>query len=80
MAKLDLDIQKIVKTVEQREGVPLYPEEAEIEDACKMEIDWLIDIKELETTGGDDKSVTMDDISIQSFGDRLFFSVNQTQN
>ena len=45
-----------------------------------MEIDWLIDIKELETIGGDDKSVTIDNISIQSFGDKLFFSVNQTQN
>ena len=39
MAKLDPDMQKIVKTVEWREGVPLYPEETEIEDACKMKID-----------------------------------------
>ena len=80
MAKLDPDMQKIVKMVEWREGVLLYLEEAEIEDAYKMEIDWLIDIKELETTEGDNKSVTIDDISIQSFGDRSFFSVNQTQN
>ena len=39
ITKLDLDMQKIVKMVEWREGVPLYSEEAEIEDACKMKID-----------------------------------------
>ena len=37
-------------------------------DPSKMKIDWLIDIKELETTGVDDKSVAMDDVSIGSFG------------
>ena len=47
-AKLDPDVQKIVKTVEQRDDIPLHLEEAEIEDASKMKIDWLIDIKELE--------------------------------
>ena len=80
MTKLDPDIQKIVKTVEWREGVPLYPEEAETEDASKIELDWLIDIKELELARGDDKSVTMDDITIGLFGDQSFFSTNQTQN
>ena len=39
IAKLDPDMQKTVKTVVWREGVPLHPEEAEIEDASKIEID-----------------------------------------
>ena len=42
-------------------------EESE-ENTSKMKIDWLIDIKELETTGVDDKSIAMDDVSIGSFG------------
>ena len=49
-------------------------------DPSKMKIDWLIDIKELETTGVDDKSVAMDDMSIGSFGSQSFFSTTQSQN
>ena len=79
-AKLDPDIQQIVKTVEWRDNIPLYPEEAEIEDASKMTIDWIIDISELETTTVDDKFVTMDDVSIGSFGDQTLFSTTQSQN
>ena len=45
-----------------------------------MKIDWLIDIKELEMTGIDDKSVAMDDASIASFGSQYFFSATQSQN
>ena len=45
-----------------------------------MKIDWLIDAKELENTGVDHKSVTMDDVSIRLFRDNLFFSTTQPQN
>ena len=79
-AKLDPDVQQIVKTVEWRENVPLYPEEAEVEDASKMTIDWLIDISEIRTSTVDDKSITMDDVSIGSFGDQSFFSATQSQH
>ena len=78
IAKLDPDVQKIVKTVEWRDNIPLYPEEVEVKDASKMKIDWLIDIKELETTGVDDKSVAMDNVSIGSFGSQSFFSTTQS--
>ena len=67
-AKLDPDIQQIVKTVAQRDDAPLCLEEAEIEDAGKMKINWLIDIKELESTPTHNKSVTIDDVSIGFFG------------
>ena len=39
ITKLDTDIQKIEKTVEWREGVPLYLEEAQTEDKSKIELD-----------------------------------------
>ena len=80
IGKLDPDVQKIVKTVVWRDNLPLHPEEVEIEDASKMKIDWLIDIKELEMTGVDDKSITMDDASVGSFGSQSFFSATQSQN
>ena len=79
-AKLDPDVQQVVKTVEWRENIPLYPEEAEVEDASKMTIDWLIDISEIRTSTVDDKSITMDDVSIGSFGDQSFFSTTQSQH
>ena len=78
ISKLDPDMQNLVKSVEWRDGMPLYPEEAEIEDASKINIDWLIDMTDLDIAEGDDKSVAMDDTSIISFGDKSFFSVNQT--
>ena len=80
IAKLDPEIQKMVKTVVWRDNLPLHPEEVEIEDASKMKIDWLIDVKELEMTGVDDKSITMDDVSIGSFGDQTFFSATKSQD
>ena len=78
--KLDPDAQKTVKTVEQRDRVPLHPEEAEIEDTSKTKIDWLIDIKELENAGVNNKSVTIDDVSIGLLRDYSFFSLTQPQN
>ena len=39
IAKLDLDVQNAVKTVVQKEGVPLHPEEVEIENASEIKID-----------------------------------------
>jgi len=79
-AKLDPDIQKVVKSVVWKNNLPLYPEEVEIEDASTMKIDWLIDIKELETTGVDEKSITMDDMSVVTFGSKSFFSATQSPN
>ena len=79
-AKLDPEIQTLVKKVVWRNNVPLYPEEVEIEDASEMKIDWLIDIKELETMADDDKSIAMDDVSIGSFGSQAFFSSTLSQS
>ena len=45
-----------------------------------MKIDWLIDVTELETTGVDEKSITMDDMSIGTFGSKSFFSPTQSPN
>ena len=76
IAKLDPDMQNLVKTVVWRDDVPLYPEEAEIEDASKINLDWLIDIKDLDIIKSDTRSVTMDDMSIISFSKQSFFLVN----
>ena len=80
IAKLDPATQALVKKVEWRNDIPLYPEEAEIEDASEMKIDWLIDMKELETNADDDNSIIMDDASIGSFGSHVYFSSTQPQN
>ena len=69
IAKLDSDMQKIVKIVVWRDNTPLYPEKAEIEDASKINIDWLIGIKELDIMEDDDKSIAMDNTSILSFSE-----------
>ena len=74
LAKLDPDMQNLVSTVIWRDDIPLYPEEAEIEDASKINLDWLIDIKELDIMESDNRSVMMDDTSIVSFSEQSFFS------
>ena len=76
IAKLDPDMQNLVKTVVQRDEVSLYPEEAEIEDASKINLDWLIDIKDLDIIESDNRSVIIDDTSIISFSEQSFFSAN----
>ena len=78
LTKLDPDMQKAVKMVQQREGVPLYLEEAEIEDASKIQLDWLIDIEELKNIEEEDKSIVLDDLSVVSFSKQSFFSVYPT--
>lgn len=72
MSKLELNMQQAVKTVVWRYGAPLHLEEAGIEDARKISIDWLIDIEELENIESDNKSVTMDDASVISFSKAQF--------
>ena len=54
----------------------MYLEEAEIEDASKINLNWLIDIKDLDIMESDNRSVMMDDTSIISFSKQSFFSVN----
>ena len=54
----------------------MYPEEAEIEDASKINLDWLIDTKDLDIMESNNRSVTMDGMSIISFSEQYFFSVN----
>ena len=76
LSKLDLDMQNVVKTVQQRVGVLLYLEEVEIEDANKGQLDQLIDIEELKTMEGEDRSVVFDNTSVVSFSEQSFFSVN----
>ena len=63
--------------VKWREGVLLYLEEEEIEDASNLNLDWLIDMKELEIKEKDDRSAIIDDASIASFRDKSLFSVGQ---
>ena len=62
-------MQKIVKTVVWRDNAPLYPEEAEIENTSKINLDWLIDIKDLDIMESDNRSVTIDDTSIILFSE-----------
>ena len=78
LTKLDPQVQDLVRSVEWRDGFPLCPEEAEIEDAGNLKLDWLIDMKELDVKDQDDRSVAMDDASIVSFGEKSFFSRSET--
>ena len=52
-----------------RDSIPLHLEEAEIEYASKIKIDWLTNAKELGIIEGHNKSAIMDNISITSFAD-----------
>ena len=76
LAKLDPQVQDLVNSVVWRDELPLYPEEAEIEDASNLQIDWLIDMEDLEIKEKDDRSLAMDDVSIASFGEKSWFSRN----
>ena len=76
LAKLDPQVQDLVNSVVWRDELPLYPEEAEIEDAGNLQIDWLIDMEDLEIKEKDDRSLAMDDVSIASFGEKSWFSRN----
>ena len=67
-------MQDLARKVEWRNGLPLHPEEAEIEDAGNLKLDWLIDITDLELGGKEDKSAILDDASVKSFGDNSFFA------
>ena len=71
LSRMDPDMQNVVKAVVWRDGFPLCTEEAEIEDAGNIQIEWLLDMKELEIKEKDDSSIAMDDTSIQSFGENL---------
>ena len=74
LSKLDPGMQKVVKMVQQREGVPLYLEEVEIEDASKIQLDQLIDIEELKNKEEEDKSVSLDNMFVVLFSIQSFFS------
>ena len=74
--KLDLDMQKVVKTVQQREGVPLYLEEVKTEECSKIQLDQLIDIEKLKTIEGKERFVVLDNMSVVSFSKQSFFLVN----
>ena len=77
-AKLDLDMQSSAKAIIQRDRVLFSLEEAKIADASKMDIDQLIDIKELESVEGKDKSIAIDNASIIFFTNQSFFLVSAT--
>ena len=47
-----------------------------LEDASKIEIDQLVDVKELDKVRKDNRSVALDDTSVLFQTDRLFFSTN----
>ena len=61
--------------VQWREGVPLYLEEAEIEDTSKIQLDWLIDIENFKNMEEEDKLAALDDVSVVSFSEQSFFLV-----
>ena len=65
-------MQELVHSVEWRNDLPLYLEEAEIEDVGNLKLDWSIDMTDLEIGGKEDKSVIMDDASIKLFGGNSF--------
>ena len=48
LSKLDLDMQQLVLIVEQRDRFVSCSEEVEIEDVSNLNLDWLVDMKELE--------------------------------
>ena len=78
LTKLGPEIQKVVKTVIWRKDIPSCSKEVEIEDASKIEIDWLVDVKGLDEMRKNDVSVALDDTSVLSMTDNLFFSTNPT--
>ena len=78
LTKLDLDMQKVIKTVQGGEGVPLYLGKVEIEDASKIQLYWLINIEELKNIEEEDKSVVLDDITVALFSKQFFFSIHAT--
>ena len=69
-------MQQLVTTVEQRDGFLLHLEETEIEDVSNLNLDWLIDMKELEVKEKDYRSVVIDDTSIVSFRHKPWFFAN----
>ena len=73
--KLDHNIQNIARTVVQRDGTLLCLEEAGIRDASNINLDQLVDIKELGIIEGDNASVIINNVLIISFSNKLFFSV-----
>ena len=54
----------------------MCPEEVGIEDASKIKIDQLIEMKELEFRDVEDKSAAIDNVSVVSFGDQSWSSTN----
>ena len=69
LTKIDKDMQKVTKMIQQRKGVLLYLEEVEIEDTSKIQLDLLIDIEELKNIEEKDKSVSLDDVLVVSFSE-----------
>ena len=60
--------------MEWRDGVPLYPEEAEIDDIASSKIDWLIDIDDISfSSGRGTNTFEEDDMSVSTIGSKSFF-------
>ena len=76
LTKLGLEIQEVVKTVIQRDNVPLHSDKVEIADASKIEIDQFIDVKELYEMRKDDFSVALDYVLAPHWTDNSFFYTN----
>ena len=54
----------------------MHLEEVDIEDARNINFNWLIDMKELEIKGKDDRSVVIGGISIAFFRSKSGFLIN----
>ena len=74
LTKLSAEAQDLVKSVKWRNGVPLYPEEAEIEDVTSQKIGWLIDVDDISISSGRGANpFEEDDLSVSTMGSKSFF-------
>ena len=71
LSRMDQDMQNVVKAVVWRDKFPLYTEEGEIEDTGNIQIELLLDMKEIEIKEKYDSSIAIDDTQIQSFEENL---------
>ena len=73
MLKLDANVQEPVKSVEWRNGFPLCPEDATIEEVNNIKIAYLMCMEEFVIAEGNKAAVTTDEASFRSIGYQKFF-------
>ena len=73
LTKLDSHVQDLVSSIAQIDGVLLCPEDAVIDQASKVIIDWLIGIEELEIDERKKFVIAIENAILGSIGSRTFF-------